>query len=254
MQVQNDPEPGAPTIPFRLANYVTRQSGEIDKFEWHASGVPGENTTLSSARRNPSVFSILSSVSPGKATWDKQIKGEIPPRFNNHLSKIETINLALDQSGQLVFKNNYEEYFVVSIDYDAWRLIENKSKSGTLLSLLALNSMSIPHAASDGMKWQEPALLIPEKPFGWLELLTAPYGDNDYVTAKSKCITTPNSLQSSLIIETVFDRARCDLPLKVTGHYDLLRGPTALTAEFEKGEITHTLQSFEPSYSVHKYN
>ena len=69
MQVQDGPEPGRPTIRFRLANFITRKNGEAEKLQWHASGVPVETTLLCAAQRNPNVFSILSSVSPGKAVW-----------------------------------------------------------------------------------------------------------------------------------------------------------------------------------------
>ncbi len=255
MQVQNAPEPGAPTIPFRLANYLTRHPDDQDNHEWHASGLPAESTLLCAAPRNPNVFAILSSVSPGKAVWHKSISGNVPNSYKFAAdAQIENIEVALDQAGQLVFRDNRKNNVIISIDYDAWRVIENDTSYNPLLKLLALNSMSIPHAAKPGMKWKEPALLMPENPMGWWELFTAPYGKSDYIKIHNSCTAAPDSLQNTLLVETEFDRAKYDLPLKITGCYNLLRGPTSMVAEFENGKVTYTLQSFEPCFTVHQYS
>lgn len=252
MQVQKKPEPGTPTSPFRLANYLTRQQDHPNEFRWNASGLPKEGSLVQAAPRNPAVFSILSSISPGKAIWHREIKGDIPFAYKTVANRsIEKMDLALDQSGQLIFKGLGQDHLILNIDFDALRVVENNTSGNALLKFLSLNCMAIPHAAKQNMIWSEPALLVPSKPQGIWELMSAPYKDRNYTLINHKCLSAPDSYKNNIVIQTTFEGKASHLPLKITGTYELLRGPISLVVEYENGEIKYNLQSFEPSYITH---
>lgn len=253
MQVQATREVGAPTIPFRLANYVIRNLGEAGEI-WHASGVPEEGTILKMAPRNAGTFAILTSISPGTAIWNVEISGKIPARFKGTAdSVIERIDVALDESGRHVFKDKTGNYVVLSIDYDALRVVESCPGRSPVLQLLALSCVSVPHAAVAGMRWSEPALLLPDGPFGWLQMSAAPYQNKDFVRVQNKCTAAPSSDSKSLAIETTLDRGGASYPLKISIENELLRGPVRIEAEFPSGRLTLSLQSFAPQFSIHRY-
>ena len=246
-------ELGAPTIPFRLANYIVRDPNDPSVPKWVASGLPAQGTLLKIGHRNTDVLSILSSVSPGEAIWHLEVSGKTSPKYRPYRIKtIERIEIALDEAGRHVFKDKAGNYVTISVDYDAWRIVECKPGRSLFLRLLALCSTAIPHAASKNMVWDEPMLLIPGGSFGWLSLLLAPYRSTNFDHAKSKCLHVPDSIDRRLNIETSFDGKASDYPAKITSDWELLRGPTRLEADFQSGRISFVLQSFTPRLLVHQ--
>lgn len=254
VQVQSSREPGAPTIPFRLANYLTHSKADPDVPYWNASGLPEEGTLLEVARRNQDVLSILTSISPGSAVWRFDINGKIPAKYrpSGDLAILK-IDISLDEAGRHVFTDASGNYIVVSIDYDAWRIIECKPGKSPFLRLLAFAATSIPHAAQSSMIWDEPVLLSPDGLMSWWELAMAPYGRSGIDYAHSKCIAVPDLQSRALTIETVIESEKSQHPAKITSTYEFLRGPIELKAEFGEGDISLTLQSFEPHFSIHSY-
>lgn len=252
MQVQNSCELGAPTIPFRLANYIVRDPNDPSAPKWVASGLPAQGTLLKLGHRNNDVLSILSSVSPGEAVWHLEVSGKPSPKYRpRRIKTIERIEIALDEAGRHVFKDRAGNYLTISVDYDAWRIVECKPGRSLFLRLLALCSTAIPHASSKNMVWDEPLLLIPGGSFGWLALLLAPYRATNFDHAKSKCLHVPDSIDRRLTVETSFDGKASDYPAKVTSDWELLRGPTRLEADFLSGRISLVLQSFTPRLLLH---
>jgi murein DD-endopeptidase MepM/ murein hydrolase activator NlpD len=253
MQVQATREVGSPTVPFRLANYVVRNFGEAGEI-WRASGVPEEGTILKMALRNAATFSILTSISPGTAIWNVEISGRIPARFRGASNNvIERIDVALDEAGRHVFRDTTGNYVVMSIDYDALRVVESRPGRSAVLQLLALSCVSVPHAAVTGMRWSEPALVLPDGPLGWLQMAAAPYQGKDFIRARNICICAPSADSKALHVETTLNRSPLDYPQKISSQHELLRGPVRFDAEFASGRLTLSLQSFAPKFSIHRY-
>jgi hypothetical protein len=255
MQMQKGREPGSPTVPFRLANYLMRSTGDSRGEVWVASGIPEEGTLLRVATRNPPVHALLSSASPGTAVWHVERKGRIPGRFKGRAKSVtEKIEIALDEAGRHVFSDRLGNYVVVSIDYDAWRIVESKPGHSAVLRSLAMCSVAIPHAAQPDLTWEEPVLLLPEGPGRQWQLLSAPFRGYHFVRSKSRCRVAPGGERRHLEIETTFDRIGDGYPVAIESTFELLRGPSQFILTFKAGSLTLSLQSFTPRFSIHLYN
>src|SRR5690606_26682046 len=162
LQAQISREPGAPTMPFRLANFVSA-SGEpvADLLRWNATGLPLAGAVIAAARPNPNVHAVLASISSGAAVWHVETEGKIPRQFLGYKTgDAVSVRISLDENGRHLFSAR-DGQLVTYVDVDAWHLLSTRDLRWPLLSLLALAAPSVPYAAIVGTNWQEAVPLPP---------------------------------------------------------------------------------------------
>lgn len=251
LQVQSAEEPGAPTVRFRLANYLSASGPKNPLLHWNAAAVPCEGAIVMAASRNPAVHSVLASIAPGSAVWVAESQGHVPRPFRQLQSTTTMrVNVALDHAGRHLFQSESHGTLVSGLDPDAWRVIDVREEASPFLDLLALVAPSIPYAAVTGMTWREPAPIIPLGAPHWLRILLSPYLRETFAYVHCTCISEPGPQGGSLKIETDLETrrevGRTSLPFKLTCQFEILRGPVRIEAAFEGGSLTYSQLSFEP--------
>lgn len=247
LQVQSSPELGAPTVPFRLANFLSEAYAEGARLQWHSSAMPGQGTIVLPALPNPEVHSIVTSVAPGTAVWRVESTGTIPrPLRPARAATTTRIAISLDAVGRHLFRGMAGGALVSSLDADAWRIVELQAGAAPLLKLLALAVPSIPYAAASGMMWEELAPLVAAGVMRWLGLSLSPYLPQPFIEVRCQCVSVPEGRDGPLAVETQLETASRWLPSKLTCQFERLRGPVRLEASFQGGTLTYSLLSFEP--------
>lgn len=247
LQVQESSFIGAPTIPFRIANYQTRPAQPGAGLLWRESGIPPEGIVIAAAWANAPTHGVLTSLAPGSGVWGAEVVGKVPARFRQPRgrARIENITTRLDAAGQHVLTSAAGDDLVLHLDPDAWRIREVHSLSAPLLRLLTLAVPSIPYAAKTGMEWYEPAL-------AWacaadsLTLSLWPYRRLPVPEMRCLCVEAPATDRDMLMVETVPLKPASSLPMKINCSFQRLRGPVKIEAVFEDGSVTYTQLSFQP--------
>jgi hypothetical protein len=248
-QVQNLPELGAATVPFRLANYNTTSHPEQPFLHWNAASLPPAGAVLSGASVNGGVHAVLSSIAPGQAIWTLEIKGHIPRPFRVRRSSITSkITNSIDEAGQHILDAGPGGSLVCGLAPDAWRVIEGRRVRSPLLRSLALAISTIPYAATVGMTWQDPAPLVPPGA-SWLRLLLAPYIKRPFTYVRSTCVSEPGTGNEKFTIETRLEPQQRSMPTTLVCQMDRLRGPVRLEVIFKNGTCVYSLLSFQPGLS-----
>jgi hypothetical protein len=247
LQVQNSPEPGAPTIPFRLANFLSASNADEPLLRWHSVALPGQGTIIAPAPPNPKVHPILASAAPGWAVWSVESNGVIPWPFHKAHSEA-TIRIAntFDVAGRHVLTGRSGGSLVGNLDVDAWRVLELQPGATPFLTLLALVAPSIPYAATAGMNWEEPVPIVAVGRARWLGLSLSPYLAEPFAKVRCRCIAAPGESGGVLGIESHVETPWRRLPVRLTCEFDRVRGPILLTAFFQGGSVTYSLLSFDP--------
>ncbi len=248
IQAQNAPAPGAPTVPFRLVNYLSCLDDNAPFSHWNAASLPPEDKIVMAAYPNQGVHTLLAGIAPGSAVWSRETKGHIPSNFRNaHSENITRINTTLDTAGRHQFTANIEKGTLIAIlAPDAWRIVEAKQLTSPLLKLFALAIPSIPYTVKTGITWDDTAPLIPAGIASCFSLSLAPYLNRPFTLSKCKCLSEPASKRTKLQIETTFEHSHLSFPLKITCQFDILRGPVKIQADFKNGSIVYSILSFEP--------
>lgn len=250
LQVQRGPEPGTPTIPFRIANYLSVDASPDSVLRWHSMSVPSEKAIIMASTPNPSIRSILSSLLFGTAVWVVDSEGTIPRAFRpEDSSRTLQVDVRADASGQHIFACGFAATMACSSDVDAWRVLELSHAAPPLFRLVALGAPSIPHAAKTGMVWEDLAPLNAGRAgrFG-LEIL--PYLTQPFLRLRCTCRAAPALERDPLVIEMSPAAQGETLPVRVTSQFELLRGPVKVEALFPRGRVTYSLLSFEPGFSL----
>lgn len=257
LQVQDSPEPGAASAPFRLANFLSAIDVESPLLQWHAVTLPDQGTIVAPALPNASVQRILSSTAPGSAVWTVESDGIIPGPLRKACSEISMhITTSLDVAGRHLLRGMTGNGLVSHLDADAWRVLEIQDGASPFLTLLALAAPSIPYAATGGMVWEDLAPIVPFGRARWLALALSPYLAEPFARVRCHCISAPgqDSLpEAPLVIETHLETAWGWLPTKLVCEFDRLRGPVRLEAFFHGGSLTYSLISFEPGLPFPDY-
>lgn len=244
LQVQSAPDLGAPTIPFRLANYHSGRARPL--LEWNAASVPAKGTLVMVASPKPAVYSTLASFAPGSAIWAAERHGQLPRFFRERRSDISLqVEVRLDERGQHHLSCLDGSSLVLRLDADAWRAIEQRGDS-PFLRLLTLVAPSIPYAARAGVSWSDTVPAVPVGLARWIKLPLAPYRARPFIHARSTCLAEPNLRTSSLQIETVLGPPQRWLPSKITCSFEQVRGPVRIEATFDHGSLIYSLVSFDP--------
>lgn len=246
MQYQGAGDPDSPTLPFRLANFLSAPDATQPLLRWHAAAIPGQGAIVAPAPPNPAVHAVLSSTSPGSAVWSVETDGTIPRAFRHKIVSTARISISLDAAGQHLYQGSRGGRLVISQDADAWRVIELQAGATPLLKLLAMAVPSIPYAAGPGMMWEEPVPVVAVGMARWLGLSISPYLADPFANVRCHCVSVPEAAGQPLVIETRLESPWSWLPTKLVCHLDRLRGPIRLEATFPDGTITYSLLSFEP--------
>jgi murein DD-endopeptidase MepM/ murein hydrolase activator NlpD len=247
LQVQNSPELGAPTVPFRLANFLSATHPERPLLQWNASAIPSQGAIVSLAPPNPDVHAVLTSLAPGSAVWTVESDGIVPRAFRKaRFASTSRAAITLDQTGRHIFTAGRGGALVSRLDPDAWRVLELQPRASPLLKLLALAVPSIPYAAKTGMTWGEPAPIAPISMARWLGLSLSPYLSEPFAYVRCQCTAVPEGQSGTLTIETHVETPWPWLPSKLVCQFDRLRGPIRLEADFDGGMLVYSLLSFEP--------
>lgn len=251
MQAQIGPLPGADTIPFRLANFMTAGDARGALTHWNAAGVPDEGAIVMGARAEPAVLGAVASFAPGHAIWQVRIEGEIPRDYRRYESgSLAHLHVSLNEAGQHVLETQSAGSLLIAMDPDAWRVLDASNARCPLLRLMALALPSIPYAAAPGVTWREPSPLPPR---GWLapaKLLIAPYLPDPFGHLACACLDSPSEDEPRLVIQTVIENASAGSPERLTSHIEPIRGPTKIEAEFREGSLSMSLLSFEPRLQI----
>lgn len=247
LQTQNSPEPGAPTIPFRLVNFqsISRIGGSLLH---RNAAVPVEGDIVMAGISNQAVHNVLTSIAPGTAVWVVESQGHIPRNFRKSRSrKILRINITFDEKGRHIFSSGTGGSLVSSLAPDAWRVVEARRLNSPFLKLLGLAVPSIPYAATTGMIWDDIAPIMPLGLTSWLSMSILPYrGRKSFTSSYCECAHEPGLGNQAMQIVTILESRQASMPLKITCEFDILRGPIKLKADFKNGMLVYSLLSFEP--------
>jgi len=246
VQVQGTSQLGSPTIPFRLANYLSSNDPERPLSRWNSASLPEQGTIIAPARIDPRIRALLGSLSPGTVIWTTESTGRIPRKhWRTRSAATLRTTVLLDEAGQHIYRAGTGA-LTASLGADAWRIIEVKGAATPLLTLLALAIPSIPYAATPRMTWAEPAPIVPHPVARWLGLSLSPYLKEPFAYMRSQCVSVPNDEKEALTIETYLETSSAWLPSKLICVFERLRGPIRLEAVFDHGTLTYTQLSFEP--------
>jgi murein DD-endopeptidase MepM/ murein hydrolase activator NlpD len=246
LQCQTGGEPSAPTLPFRLANFLSAPDAEQPFLHWHSAGLPSQGTLVSPAPANPAAQALLASAAPGVAVWSIETEGQLPRQVLRRQGDTERVRITLDTAGQHLLRGERGGALVVQLAADAWRVAELQRDCQPLLWLLALAVPTVPYAAGPGMKWDDLTPLLSSRLPADLALFLAPYRSKPFVRSRCHCTAAPDGEGRGLAVVSETTSALPWLPSRLHCRLDRLCGPVYLQAEFPHGRITYTLISFEP--------
>lgn len=244
LQVQAAPDLGAPTIPFRLANYRSGWSAPL--LDWSAADIPTEKILVMAAAPAPAVHALLAGLAPGTAVWAIDSQGIVPRAFRTPSSKPSLrVEVRLDERGRHRMSCGSSS-LILSLDADGWRAFEQRG-STAFLKLLAIVAPSIPYAATTGTSWADTVPAVPAGIERWTKLPLAPYRSRPFLHTRTTCTKEPYLQSGTLVVETQVGPRRRSLPTKVTCTFEPLRGPVSVEATFEHGKVVYSLMSFDPT-------
>jgi len=246
LQVQSGREPGARTVPFRLANIQSSAMTGNALLHWQAATVPETNSSVMSSTPHPPVQTMLTGFAPGSAVWTVDEHGTIPRAFHERDGNIGiTVATTLDASGCHRLCSGRGKLTALAAP-DAWRVLEQVGEV-PLLKLMALAAPSVPYAAQPGMDWSDIAPVIPSGVAQWTRLPFAPYRARPFIHTKTTCLSAPTEEDDGLRLETVATGKDTALPSRIICTFHQVRGLTRIEAIFARGRMAYNLMSFTPS-------
>lgn len=250
MQVQSAPAPGAPTQPFRLANFVRVAPAAGRTHPWVASGVPAAGEVLAAATPNAAVYQALAGIAPGSGVWTVESTGQVPRAFRPRPGAgSQRVQVSIDAAGQHVFTADDGATLVARLDPDAWR-IGSQEGGSPLLRLLAWGASSVPYAARAGVSWSDLPPLVPQGSLRRALLLAlAPYLRRPFARVACQCSAEPASPGAAVEVTSQLQGASARLPRKVSVSFAPLKGVVRVRADFARGHLVFSLLSFDPGGS-----
>lgn len=244
MQVQAGSEPGAPTKPFRLANYHTFGGESGNTRIWHAAGTPSEGETVESARPNPAVYQLLTGLGPGRSIFAVTTNGDVPDFVVSNGSI--TLESRLTAHGTFVNATSEGSEVEYKLDADAIRVIRIQGTPGTSMAMAMVAAPSIPFCAQPGLRWTDILPLTELRTMQYLRKFLSPFEVQVFVAVQCECVAVPDSANPELVIRTRPLKSYPGLPLSCTMTVAPLRGPARIVADFPRGSVTYVNASFEP--------
>lgn len=246
LQVQSGREPGARTVPFRLANLQSSTVAGNSLLHWEAATVPLTNSSVMSSTSQPAVHAMLTGFAPGSAVWTVDQQGTIPRAFRESDGNIGiAVVTTLDASGCHRLCSGRGKLTALAAP-DAWRILEQVGEI-PLLKLMALAAPSVPYAAQPGMYWSDIAPVIPSGVAQWTKLPFAPYLARPFIHTKTTCLSVPATEGDELRLETAATGKHAALPSRIICTFHQVRGLTRIEAVFARGSMIYNLMSFTPS-------
>lgn len=242
LQVQAGPHPGAPTLPFRIANYLQH---DADGARWMAAGVPPEGARVSAALAHPALLGCLARMAPGRSVFQV--------RSANGSPGVEVVDCALDEAGRHVFTAGRGR-LVGLAGINAWNVLECDSANSRVLWLFGLGLPRAPYASAPAMWWQDRVdWHLPGAT--WLARLHAavagfigPFAGWRGLRTVSRYVGAVDSgvVRVHTVLEAGFAPAGV-LPDSIEVALEPVRGVTALAAHGGGHDIDIRLVSFEPA-------
>jgi murein DD-endopeptidase MepM/ murein hydrolase activator NlpD len=248
LQVQASPNPDSPTLPFRLANFVSVPDKNSRSPEWNAACVPRVGDIVAAASCQPMIYRVLASIIPGSGVWAVEVDGQVPSAFAiGDPNEVINITITREMQHRYRFETGDGDKLVCVVAPDAWRVIALDRRAPTLLELLASGAPSIPYAAVQDMHWQDP---VPVVPASWWALMAAPYRRRQFAIANTTCLAVPSVGGEVIEVETRMHDRKGAAPHRIYCTFEYHRGPVKIRADFMRGSMTFSLRSFVPSEPI----
>jgi murein DD-endopeptidase MepM/ murein hydrolase activator NlpD len=245
LQVQEGPEPGAATLPFRLANYLYAERPGDRLANWAAAAVPSQETILKAATADTEVHRILAGMSTGRAHWSVEMRGDVPPAFRPASDTASLrVDISLDSDGRQVIEPLDGGRLIARFDPDAWRVVEIDAASSAFLRILGLAMPSVPYATAQGVQWSDIAMQARGRTMGWLGQSLLPFRTAPFVKLELRCTADASNSHGSIAIETRPVNPDRHLPRKIVCELRDAQGPASIVAEFAEGALIYSLYSF----------
>jgi hypothetical protein len=247
LHVQSDPSTGAPTVPFKLANYVESTTSAMTAQTWIRAGVPESGTFVRAALHVPASFDIAATLAPGAGLWRLTERGSIPARFSR-FPHTECLSTTLDDAGNHCVADNQGGRLVMRAEADGLRAYSMSGRPGLLLRLWSMALPVLPYCAMPGLTWSDRIDPAPLSLLDRVESLAAPYFSRSLPFVHLVCRAIPDETRREMVVEAQILGHKNDFPARVTIRLAAVTGPVAWEAQFEKGSISAELVSFEPGY------
>ena len=245
VHVQSGPLLGAPTTPFRLANYVQSASGTATAAIWIRASIPDCGNLVRAALSVPAVFRVAAGVAPGTGLWRITTAGTIPYPFSK-FPRTERLLTTLDAAGNHSVTDSHGGRLTMRADADGLRVYSVVGRPGLVLRLWAMAVPILPYCAVPGLTWSD---RVDPPPITLLERIldaAAPYLFRSLPIVHLNCIQIPDETQGEVVIEAQLPGYKMNFPERLTARLAPIKGPVALEAHFENGSIAAELISFGP--------
>jgi len=154
MHVQTGPLAGAPTLPFKLVNYIQVATETDATPTWIQAGIPETGNLVRAALPVPATFSLAAGLAPGTTLWRIASTGSIPPRFAR-FSLSEYLSTTLDPAGNHCVTDGRGGRLVMRADVDGLRVHALEGRPGPLLLLWSMSLPVVPYCAMPGLSWSD---------------------------------------------------------------------------------------------------
>jgi murein DD-endopeptidase MepM/ murein hydrolase activator NlpD len=233
MQAQQIPVPGAPTIPFRVANFIQYPSDGLLPRRWHAAGIPLQGQIVGSSEFSRPVHDLLTSISPGRSIWTVEIAGEAPGWFRRKQPLVVTTALAAD--GSYVLTDAENNRLEARLEVDGWRVLSVSARPGSLLATLAAGMATVPYGAFSGLVWND---VIPRcfPPFvAGLHRKLAPWPQGKLQHLRMLCLNSPVAPGENLLVQAYHEGRHAYAPETSEVEIAAWKGP--IRASWTAGQV-----------------
>ena len=154
LQAQAGANPSAPTVPFRLANYLSYSSAAQSASEmagaagvrWVASGVPVTGERVAAVVTDARVQAALAQIVPGRSMFCVSRDGRS--------AMLETLDCRIDEAGRHVFCNG-DGTLTCAAGPQAWEALHCTPGTSQLIGLLGLVLARAPYANAPALWWDD---------------------------------------------------------------------------------------------------
>jgi murein DD-endopeptidase MepM/ murein hydrolase activator NlpD len=245
LHVQSGPLPGAPTLPFKLANYVQGSTSAMTEPVWIRAGVPESSSFIRAALNVPASFRIAAGLAPGAGLWRITTTDTIPARFSG-FPHTEYLSTTLDSAGNHCVADSQGGQLVMRADADGLRVYSIGGRPSPVLLLWSMALPVLPYCAVPGLSWSDRIDPPPITLLDRIESLAAPYLSRPLAVIRLICTAIADGTREDMVVEAQMLGRRKNFPVRVTVRLASVKGPIAWEAHFEKGSILAELVSFGP--------
>ncbi len=154
LQAQAGANPSAPTVPFRLANYLSYSSAAQSASEadgaagvrWVASGVPVTGERVAAVVTDARVQAALAQIAPGRSMFWVSC--------DDRSAVLEMLDCRIDEAGHHVFCNG-DGTLTCAAAPQAWEALHCTPGTSQLIGLLGLVLARAPYANAPALWWDD---------------------------------------------------------------------------------------------------